>query len=176
MRPICYSVAMSLDGYVAGPNGENDWIVMDAEMDFASLMSRFDTVLMGRKTFEMSRKLYGSGSMPGVEGIVVSKTLESAEFPDVKIIGGDLENELIHLRKSPGKEIWLFGGGILFRSLLTLGQVQTVEVAIIPVLLGSGVPFLPAAEQRKKLKLASNKIYRKTGTVALTYEVASGLK
>ena len=65
MRKIVYSVAMSLDGYLAGPNGEADWIVMDPEIDFAGMMARFDTILMGRRTFETVQTSGGGGSMPG---------------------------------------------------------------------------------------------------------------
>ena len=57
MRKIVYSVAMSLDGYVAGPNGEADWITMDPEIDFTALFARFDTVLMGRKTYEQVKAM-----------------------------------------------------------------------------------------------------------------------
>ena len=172
MRRICYSVAMSLDGYIAGPNGENDWIVMDPEIDFAAIMGRFDTVLMGRKTFEMSRAMHGGGSMPGVKGIVVSSTLQPADYPDVTIVCKDLAAELKRLRKEPGKDIWLFGGGTLFRSLLELGQVQSVEVAVIPVLLGAGIPLLPGLALRQRLKLVNCKQYQKTGTLSVEYEVS----
>ena len=65
MRPVCYSVAMSLDGLIAGPNGEADWIVMDPEIDFGQLFARFDTLLMGRKSWEAA-KSQGGGGMPGM--------------------------------------------------------------------------------------------------------------
>jgi dihydrofolate reductase len=76
------------------------------------------------------------------------------------------------LKAEPGKDIWLFGGGSLFRSLLALGLVDTVEVAVIPVLLGGGVPLLPDTEDRAKLKLTKHTVYEKTGTVVLEYAVA----
>ena len=119
MRRIRYSVAASLDGYIAGPQGESDWIVMDPEIDFQELFGRFDTVLMGRRTFEQSR---GSGEgacgMPGMKTVVVSTTLRPRDFPDVTVIGDDLDHALTHLCEQPGKDIWLFGGGTLFRTLL----------------------------------------------------------
>jgi len=70
-----------------------------------------------------------------------------------------------------GKDIWLWGGGELFRSLLALKLVDVVEVAVIPVLLGKGLPMLPSPAKSAKLKLKSHKIYKKTGTVLLRYEV-----
>jgi dihydrofolate reductase len=170
MGRICYSVAMSLDGYIAGPGGESDWIVPDPEVDFAALFARFDTWLMGRRTFELTQAP-GAPKMPGVAMVVVSRTLRPADHPDVTVIGGDLERELVQLRAEPGKEIWLFGGGTLFGSLLALGQVDTVEVSVVPVLLGGGLPLLPSQSDRTKLRLTGSRVYKKTGTVRLEYAV-----
>ena len=75
------------------------------------------------------------------------------------------------LKAKPGKDIWLFGGGSLFHSLLDFGLVDTVEVAIIPVLLGGGTPLLPLVQEPAKLRLVEHKIYPKTGTVSLQYAV-----
>jgi dihydrofolate reductase len=171
MRKIIYSVAMSLDGYLAGPNGEADWILMDPEIDFAGMMARFDTILMGRGTFEAAQAMGGGESMPGVTTVVVSRTLRQKDHPDLTIIADDVGGELSRLRAGPGKDIWLFGGGSLFRSLLDLGLVDTIEVAIIPVLLGGGIPLLPARSQRTTLQLVSSKAYKATGTLALEYAV-----
>ena len=77
---------------------------------------------------------------------------------------------LAALRAEPGKDIWLFGGGLLFRSLLGLGLVDTMEVAVSPVLLGKGIPLLPPPAKQTKLKLTGHKIY-KTGIVSLQYAV-----
>ena len=172
MRKIVYSVAMSLDGYIAGPNGESDWIVMDPEIDFASMMARFDTFLMGRRTFEATQAMGGGGgSMPGVSTVVVSRTLRKEDHPHLTIISDDVGGAVSRLRAGPGKDIWLFGGGSLFRSLLDLGLVDTIEVAIIPVILGSGIPLLPARSQRTALQLVGSKTYKSTGTVTLEYAV-----
>jgi dihydrofolate reductase len=170
MRRICYQVAMSLDGYIAGPNGEFDWIVMDPEIDFGEIFNRFDTLLMGRRTFEAARAM-GEGSMPGKKIVVVSKTMRPEDHPDLTILGADLADGLTRLKAEPGKDIWLFGGGSLFRSLLDLGMVDTVEAAVIPVLLGGGAPFLPPRGERTRLTLSRSRIYQSTGIVLLEYTV-----
>jgi dihydrofolate reductase len=170
MRRVCYSVAMSLDGYIAGPNGESDWIVIDPEIDFGELYRRFDTVLMGRKTFEVAAARGGSGAIPGMKTVVVSRTLRPGDHPGITLVADRVEETVARLRAEPGKDIWLFGGGSLFRSLLTAGLVDAVEVTMVPVLLGGGVPLLPSPAPRVKLRLVGSKAYQ-TGIMALDYAV-----
>jgi dihydrofolate reductase len=171
MRKIIYSVATSLDGYLSGPNGEIDWMVMDPEIDFAASISRFDTILMGRKTYEKAVAMQGSGAMPGMKCVVVSTTVQPENAVGCEVIGRDVPNEIAALRAMPGKDIWLFGGGALFASLLEMGFVDTVEVAIIPALLGGGIPMLPTQSMWRSLRLANSHVYQKTGTVLLEYSV-----
>lgn len=171
-RRVRYCVAMSLDGYIAGPNGEFDWIVIDPETDFAAAFKDFDTVLIGRKTYEITRQ-HDGGGMPDMKmkTFVFSRTLQQKDCEGVTV-ARDPVKTLEALRKQPGKDIWLFGGGSLFRSLLDLGLVDNVEVGIVPVLLGSGIPLLPAPAAQAKLRLQKHKVYGKTGTVSLEYAVA----
>jgi dihydrofolate reductase len=170
MRRIRYQVAMSLDGFIAGPNGEADWIVMDPEIDFAALMSQFDTLLMGRKTFEAMQAM-GGGGMPGMKSIVVSTTLNAADHPGVEIVAEDVFDRVARLREEPGKDVWLFGGGTLLRSLLDAGIVETVEPAVVPVMLGEGVPFAAPSSNRVKLRLTGHRLYKQSGIMLLEYAV-----
>jgi dihydrofolate reductase len=172
MRRIRYQVAMSLDGYIAGPKGDSDWIVMDPDIDFRAHFAQFDTLLIGRQTFEgMTRGKKNAGGMPGMKTLVFSRTLRQRDYPKVTVVADRAEESLTALRAESGKDIWLFGGGLLFRSLLDVGQVDTVEVAVIPVLLGGGIPLFPPPAKAAKLKLTSHHVYPKTGIVSLVYAV-----
>ena len=171
MRRIVYSVAVSLDGYIAGPNGEYDWIVPDPDMDFRALFARFDTLLIGRRTYEMMQGQGGGGGMTGMKSLVFSRTLRPADHPKATVVRDNVPAVLADLRKQPGKDIWLFGGGSLFRSLLDLRQVDALLVAIVPHLLGGGVPFLEPPARQARLRLTDSHVYPKTGTVRLEYAV-----
>jgi dihydrofolate reductase len=170
VRRIRYQVAASLDGYIAGPNGEADWIIMDPDIDFAALFNQFDTFLMGRGTFESMVRQGGSAATPGMKTLVFSRTLQQRDHPDVTIVANDAKRTLLALREESGKDIWLFGGGSLFRSFLEEELVDTVEVAVIPVLLGGGIPLLPPPARQTKLKLTGHKVF-KTGIVMLEYTI-----
>jgi dihydrofolate reductase len=169
MRRVRYQVAASLDGYIAGPGGEADWIIMDPEIDFGALWAQFDTLLMGRGTFEAMVRM-GHAETPGMRTFVFSRTLRPADHPGVTVVADRVDETVAELRAEEGKDIWLFGGGLLFRSLAELGLVDTVEVGLIPVLLGGGIPLLPPPARQVKLELTGHRVYG-TGIVMLEYAV-----
>ena len=173
MRKIRYAVAISLDGHIAGPNGECNWIGTDPEVDFAAFWPQFDTLLMGRRTFELAVQTRGEDaftSFTGVTPIVFSRTPKQQEHPYVTVVPELNADWVRDLKAQSGKDIWLFGGGSLFRSILDCGLVDGVEVAIIPVLLGGGIPLLPPPYRPTKLRLINHHLYR-SGRMSLAYEV-----
>ena len=166
---IRFIAAVSLDGYIAGPNGEADWIVPDPETDFLALMAQFDTLLVGRRTFETMVRAKRT-TMPGMRTVVLSTKLRQVDYPDVTIVGEGVEAAVQTLRANSQKDVWLFGGGEVFRRLLDAGLVDSVELALEPILLGGGVPLLREALHRQQLRLADHRV-SKVGVVHLEYAV-----
>lgn len=168
MRPVRYQVACSLDGYIAGPDDGFEWITAEPTFDFEALYEQFDTLLMGRHTYEIVRD--AGESFRGKQVVVASRSLEAVKDPGVEVVGGGLEDRIRRLRAEPGRDIWLYGGGMLFSQLLAWNLVDRVEPAITPILLGAGVPFLPSPSARRRLRLVGNRVYP-SGMVLLEYEV-----
>ena len=169
-RRLRYQVAASLDGFIAGPGGEYDWIVMDPSIDFDALYKEFDTVVMGRKTYAVATAQGGNGAIPGLDVVVFSRSLPPATHKGVRIVGDDPREVVAGLKAQPGRDIWLFGGGMLFRSLLDAGLVDSVEIAVMPVLLGAGIPLLPPGASAK-LVLTDHKLLPASGILMLAYSV-----
>jgi dihydrofolate reductase len=170
MRRVLYRVAASLDGFIAGPNGEIDWIVPDPTVDFASLYASVDTILLGRRTYELTLQP-GAPPWPADWRIYVcSRTLDPGQHPRVAVISDDLETTVAGLRAETGHGIWLFGGGSLFASLLAADLVDDIELAVMPVLLGAGVPLLAPGAPPSRLVLRRSNA-SPTGIVNLHYEI-----
>lgn len=173
MRSLVYSVAMSLDGFIAGPHGEYDWIVPDPTYDFAALWDRFDTLLMGRRTYEVALTRFNPIEKMGKKVIVVSTTLDASQHSGAAIIRDGVAEAVASIKAEAGKDVWLMGGSVLARSLLDAGLVDRVEVTVIPVMLGSGIPLVPAG-QRCQLHLEECRPYP-SGVIALKYLVSMGV-
>ena len=107
---------------------------------------------------------------PNVKSVVFSRTLTPLDYPDLTLVS-DAEGYVTELKTQPGKDIWLWGGGQLFHSLLKAGLVDGVDVGVIPVLLGGGIPLLPAPAPRTTLALRNHRVYEKSGIVGLEYDV-----
>ncbi len=169
MRRLRYGVAMSFDGFIAGPNGEYDWIVSDPLIDFAAIFAQFDTFLMGRKTYEVASEKGKSWDRSGQRWIVASTTMKPEEHPEVTVLSAGVAEAVAALKAQPGKDIWLFGGGVLFRTLLDAGLVDAMDISVMPVMIGSGVPLLPAG-QRRNIHLENCKPLP-SGILMLSYSI-----
>jgi dihydrofolate reductase len=171
MRRVRYAVVMSLDGYIAGPRGEADWIVGDPTLDiaefFKAFYAQFDIALMGRRTYELV-----GGGIEGMRTYVFSRTLSPADCQGVTVLSDGIA-ELARLRAEDGRDIWLFGGGRLFGSLASAGLVDSVELGVMPVLLGAGTPVISGITERVKLKLIHTE-HSAVGVVSLKYELDPG--
>jgi dihydrofolate reductase len=169
-RRLRFSVAMSLDGFIAGPKGEYDWIIQDPTVDFNALFRQFDTVVMGRRTYDAMVAKSISPSVFGMRVFVVSTSLRAIQHPDVTILRFKVAEAIAELKEEEGKDIWLFGGGVLFRSLLDEGLVDTVELSVIPVLLGDGIRLLPKG-RRWPLHYVESKALP-SGILTISYETS----
>lgn len=171
MRKLNYRVAASLDGFIAGPNGENDWIIQDPSIDFGEIFRGFDALLMGRHTYEFILREGRSPLEFGMKTYVASTTLDPARHSGITVIAAEVAKAVGELKRRSGKDIWLFGGGSMFRSMLDAGLVDEVEVSMIPVLLGAGIPLIPAGRRRSLLFKDAQTF--PSGIVSLSYRVGA---
>jgi dihydrofolate reductase len=171
MRKIILGVAVSLDSFIEGPNGEYDWCFTDQDYGMSDFFKRVDSLFMGRKSYELALSM-GDAAMPGfpkLKEYVFSNTLKEAK-KDVTIISGDIESQIKKIKNEAGKDIWLFGGASLTSSLMNMGLVDELWLAVHPILLGSGKPLFSDIKQKTNLKLSESKTYD-TGLVSLTYQL-----
>ena len=173
MRRLVYSVATSLDGFIGGPDGAYDWITRDPTIDFAALYTQFDTLIMGRRTYELAIKGGQQLTSMGMGVYIVSTTLKPEDHSAVTVISKEISQAVATLKAAsgskPGKDIWLFGGAVLFRSMLDAGLVDVIRLSVMPIMLGNGIPLLPAG-MRIPLHLDECK-HSATGIVQLSYSL-----
>jgi len=168
MRKIILGVAVSLDGFIEGPNGEYDWCFTDQDYGMSEFFKRTDAVFMGRKSWELTQTMVGGSGIPKMKTYVFSNTLEKAG-KDTTLVSGDIKAQIEKIKQEKGKDIWLFGGASLTTSLMNAGLVDEIWLAVHPVLLGEGKPLFSGIKERIKLKLKDSKTYS-SGLVSLTYD------
>ncbi len=176
MRKVVLGVGISLDGYIARPDGSVDFLFMPKDYSMAAFFKRIDTAVMGRKTYDVAMKL-GGGSMssPGMKSYVFSRLLVAGERGDVTVVCKTPKQFVEELRKKKGKDIWLMGGGELAREFLREDLLDELYLGIVPVLIGEGIAAFPSGFPQREFELAENKTFSQ-GLIALRYERRTGKK
>ncbi len=170
MRRVILGLAVSLDGYIEGPKGEYDWCFSDQDYGMKDFFLRIDSIFMGRNTFELAQSMGGKSPWKGITTFVFSNTLKSIDSKDTHLVSGDLATEVLKIKETAGKDIWLFGGAQLTASFINLSLVDELWLSVHPILLGAGKPLFQQIRERKKLALLDVKPYS-TGLVSLKYQI-----
>lgn len=174
MRKLILGLAITLDGYIEGPNGEYDWCFADQDYGLKEFFERIDAIFIGRKSYEMMQQHSDSNNgvaipgMPALTEYVFSETLTSVKEGAV-LVSGDSIAEARRIKDQPGKDIWLFGGASLYNALMKEGLVDELWMSVHPILLGSGKPLFQQ-QDRLWLRLLESKTYE-TGLVSLRYRI-----
>ncbi|GAA0336075.1 dihydrofolate reductase family protein [Bacillus carboniphilus] len=179
-RKILLDLAVTLDGFIEGPKGEVDWCIMDPEMNFNNFLNQIDTILYGRKSYDLwgqykpDTKLSDTekeiwGLVHSKEKYVFSKAQKKSEN-NVIFINENIEEEIIKLKNKPGKDIWLYGGASLITTFINLGLVDVFRLSVHPIILGEGKPLFIDIKQRVNLKLVETKRFS-SGVVQLCYQL-----
>jgi dihydrofolate reductase len=166
MRKVILGLAVSLDGFIEGPQGEYDWCFTDQDYGLTDFSKRIDALVMGRKTYEVAKAYEGPSPWSGAKTYVFSRTMNSAH--DITVMRGDLVETMRELKSKPGKDLWLFGGAELTTQFINHNLIDEYWLSVHPILLGAGKPLFHDISTRKKLKLLESKVYD-TGLVSLRY-------
>jgi dihydrofolate reductase len=175
MRTVTYGAACSLDHYIARPDGSVDWLHWSNDVNaiMSSFWKTIDTLVMGRKTYEVAVANGSAGSSGGTKSYVFSRTMTEPPVGGMELVSTDAAEFVRGLKSQEGKGICVMGGGDLARSLLEADLVDEVGVNVHPVLLGTGIPlFLPFGRQLD-LELIENRPLD-GGCTYLLYRVKRG--
>jgi len=173
-RKVILGYGITIDGYISRRNGALDFLVIDndGEKVMADFFAKIDTTIMGRKTAAGHLKQSGSGEMPSTPGItnyVISRRWKPGKRAGFVVVGGSLKSFVRKLKRLPGKDIYLGGGGELVRSFLQEDLVDELFIGVGPILLGDGIPGFPGKFPQRGFKLTECTPYP-NGSVALRYD------
>jgi dihydrofolate reductase len=179
-RKIILDLAVTLDGFIEGKNGEVDWCIMDPDMNFNDFLHQIDTILYGRKSYELWGKYTPETEVTETEKelwelvhskqkYVFSKTQKGSDDPAI-FINEQILEEVNTLKNQPGKDIWLYGGASLITTFIKLGLVDEFRLSVHPVVLGEGKPLFMDVQERVQLKLVNTRTFS-SGVVQLIYHL-----
>ena len=169
MRKVVLGLGISLDGYIARRNGDVDFLFMPKDYSMADFFACIDTALMGRKTYDISKKMGGGSFGPKMAAYVFSRKQRPGDRDGVTFTNRSPAALVGEIRKRPGKDVWLMGGGQLIRDFLKADLVDELYIGVVPVLLGAGIPLFPSGFPQREFALIENKTFSK-GLIALKYE------
>ncbi len=182
MRKIILDLAVTLDGFIEGPNGELDWLDDDPEVDFGDILNGIlegvDTIFYGRVSYDMwgnyqpdenaSDKLKAAYRVLHSKKKYVFSRTQTAGTGDATYLQADSKEAILELLRQPGENIWLYGGAELVTTFVNMNLVDVYRLAVHPVILGAGKPLFSDIRQRINLKLTDVK-RSDTGLLMLTY-------
>lgn len=172
MRKLVYYVATTLDGFIAHEDGSFDGFVWDDEFvaDYYASLKDFDTVLMGRKTYEVGLRDGKTSPYPEMKQFLFSTTLKESPDPQVQLVSDSGVELVERLKSQSGRDIWLCGGASLASQMFAASLVDEVRIKLNPVLFGKGIPLIAGETQVTTLELKSEKRFQ-CGILVLTYDV-----
>ena len=178
MRNVILNLAVTLDGFIEGPNGEIDWCIMDEEMDFKGFLEQIDAIFYGRLSFEKWGNFKPDSNANDIDKefweqihekkkYVFSRSLKSAE--NAELIKDGLKESIMAIKKENGKDIWLYGGAQLTKSFIQMDLIDVYQLSVHPILLGAGIPLFDSLKTPIQLNLVNTRTFQ-SGVVELTYQ------
>jgi dihydrofolate reductase len=180
MKKVILDLAVTLDGFIEGPNGEIDWCIMDDDMDFDGFLSGIDTIFYGRVSYDTWGNYQPDANASAAEQSLWKNVHSKSKYvfssqarqdERAAFISGDIEDKVAEIKKQEGKDIWLYGGAGLIRSFIDAGLIDVYRISVHPVALGAGKPLFENLQHRVNLKLIKTNVFR-SGVVQLIYETA----
>lgn len=178
MKKIILDLAVTLDGFIEGPNGEIDWCIMDDDMGFDHFLSGIDTIFYGRVSYDAWGNFQPAAEASAAEQSLWRAVHSKKKFvfssqkradENATFVDSDIAEQVAEIKRQGGKDIWLYGGASLIKTFIQLGLVDVYRVSVHPVALGSGKPLFEDLRQRLALKLIATNVFR-SGVVQLIYE------
>jgi dihydrofolate reductase len=173
MRKVILGLGISLDGYIARPDGAVDFLFIPKDYSMGPFFKTIDTALMGRKTYDVATKLGGGGFGGPMASYVFSRTLPPGERDGLIFTSESPAAVVGQLRRRRSKHIWLMGGGELARDFLRADLVDELYLGVVPVLLGEGISLFPGGFPQRDFALMKNETFSK-GLISLTYKRVRG--
>lgn len=178
MKKVILDLAVTLDGFIEGANGEIDWCIMDGDMDFDGFLSGIDTIFYGRVSYDSwgnyqpdenadpeEKKLWEA--VHSKNKFVFSS--QNRKDENAVFINSDIEEKVSEIKKQGGKDIWLYGGASIIKTFINSNLIDIYRISVHPIALGKGKPLFEDLKERLNLKLIKTNTF-KSGVVQLIYE------